>query len=334
MKLEQIVAELQPGEVIRTTKHGVFKVAKSKAWGTYFSPVDDPEGVEVPKKVVEGFVLNENFPKIPAELWSPYIALCFHMCPANAKKLSRFQHDEQYEVQICLCRDMETLSKWKIVVPRQEVSGASVTADLTSNVDILTGETYDQFPPPGWVHAGTSHSHNTMDAFFSSIDDKSELSIPGLHIVIGNIDHDKMTYTHRSSIVMQKKRRIIRLEDVVDVTPVNLPFHENVLDFVNVVVYANRNRRKFKFPGDEDESSIPVNQVVTDSDDFVFEEMRSTYYEPLELFDKDGNPTNFFNGLDATNSDLFDDIFLDEDGDRLPLWLQKEQIMKKMHGDA
>ena len=171
--------------VVRSKKHGCFKIYKSRDWGKYLVPISDPNGSEVTPEEVSGIQLIDPFPKLPKDLWARYIALCFYMCPSG-KLHTRF-HDSQYEVQVCLLRDNATRTKWKIVVPKQTVSGVSVKSVLANNVDIETGEEYTQFPPEGWVHAGSSHSHNTMQAFFSYTDDKSELTVPGLHIVVGNI---------------------------------------------------------------------------------------------------------------------------------------------------
>jgi len=229
----------QDSRLIRSTDNGCYKIFESSAWGRYLVPVDDPDGVKLSKFERNGIQLKKEFPKIPSDLWSRYISLCFYMCP-EGKKLNSTYHDSQLEVQVCLLRDEETLSKWKIVVPKQVVSGVSVKAELAKCIDIETGEKYEQFPPPGWLHAGSSHSHNTMDSFFSSTDDKSELTVPGLHIVVGNIDHKKKEYTYRASVVLQKLRKDVELDDVVEADPEALEFHEDVLAYIKTVVSANK----------------------------------------------------------------------------------------------
>lgn len=45
------------------------------------------------------------------------------------------------------------------------------------------------------VYVMTIHSHNTMPAFFSPIDDRDELSVPGLYGVIGEIEELEDEYT-------------------------------------------------------------------------------------------------------------------------------------------
>jgi len=274
-------------------------------------PVVDPDGVDLSNFERKGINLNKDFPKIPGELWSRYIALCFHMCPKETR-VSSMHHDDQYEVQVCLLRDVETLTKWKIVVPKQIVSGVSVKSDLTHCIDIETGEKYEQFPPEGWLHAGSSHSHNTMEAFFSYIDDKSELSMPGLHIVVGEIDHKKLEYSYQASIVLRKMRKEINIKEVVDVRPKVAGFHLDCLDYIDSVLSATKKfyakfRKKYKKPSKSNKDADPS----SDSGEFPFAPEASlpstAPSSSIPFFDEDGKPTNFLYCLNRNNSDLFDD---------------------------
>lgn len=317
------------GTRVRSKSSGMFQINGSKAWGKYLTKIPDPEGTDVSKKVVNGFSLNKNFPKIPADQWSRYISLCFYMCPANAKKLSRFDHDSQLEVQICLLRDRATLTKWKLVVPKQVVTGTHVDANLQKSVDLETGEEYTMFPPMGWLHAGSSHSHNTMGAFFSSVDDASEKSVPGLHIVVGSIDHEKMEYEFVASVVLQKNRKSVELEDVVETEPVpDHPFHEKVLDYISVVLERNkklfRSERKFYGPGSGRPgwmSSWPELRTP------------SVTLDPIE--DENGKLNSFYRSLDRNNSDLFDEMPEDVDLFSMPdglkkAWLKEEVLTEEL----
>lgn len=158
---------------------------------------------------------------------------------SKSKSSSCGSHSGELEVSMLLCRKADDLSKWRILIPKQVVSGGSVNADLSETIDIETGEKFSAFPPLGWVHAGSSHSHNTMAAFFSSIDDKSELTVPGLHIVVGRIDKKTMTYEHKSSIVLRQMRKKIELFDVVDAESVEgVTFHADVLEYITKRSYA------------------------------------------------------------------------------------------------
>lgn len=235
-------------KVIRDIRNGCFRMITSPPWGSYFSPCEDPEGVELTEYELNGIRLIPNFPKIPAEMWSAYISLCFYLCP-NGKKLDRFHHDSILEVQVCLLRkagEDGKLTQWKLIVPEQRVSGVTVKATLKNSIDILTGERYYQFPPKGWKHAGTSHSHNRMDAFYSPTDDKSELNVPGLHIVVGDIDHQRKCYDYVACIVGRKQRKKLKIAQVVDVTAIKQPFHPDVLEYIKEIVSGSKT---YAFPG-------------------------------------------------------------------------------------
>ena len=221
-----------------------YKMLRSKAWGWYLQPTTPPEGLNLSTAEINGIRLHKDFPKIPAEIWSRWIALCFYMCPNTKSEMASSFHNRHLEVQVCLLRNVlpegGVGTEWKMVIPKQVVSGVSVEAELANNIDIVTGEKYTQFPPQGWTYAGTSHSHNTMGAFFSGTDNISELNCPGFHVVIGNIDHEKHEYTYASSIVMRKMRKDIEIDEVVDTTPMEKEFHEDVLAYIDTVVSANK----------------------------------------------------------------------------------------------
>jgi len=301
-----------PDNIINTDK-GCFEFSFHKAWGTILVPVEDPKASKVTVDEISGISLNDDFPKIPADLWSRYIDLCFHFCPESrsyfqnytssshastynvwntktntyekytwqgnqrvlcsdedkdkdkdSKKSCGFaswnrsggssshnptwsrsggssaqnSNSKDLEVSILLCRKADDLTKWRILVPKQDVSGGSVHAQTAESCDIETGEMITVFPPEGWLHAGSSHSHNSMSAFFSSTDDKSELTVPGAHIVIGNVDKDKMKYEHKASIVLRQLRKKVELFDIVDATPNKATFHLNVLKMVSEKIWS------------------------------------------------------------------------------------------------
>lgn len=312
------MSKAPPKNFIRSKRHGCFVVRNSPAWGMFLQPVDDPQGKRLTNFERESLQLIKDFPKVPPELWSRIIGLYFYMCPP-AEKLSANYHDNQLEVQVCFLRDAETKNEWKVVVPKQIVSGISVKSELNQCIDIATGEKYDQFPPQGWLHAGSSHSHNTMDAFFSSIDDKSELTVPGMHIVIGNIDQTKMEYSYQASIVLRKLRKDIDLDKVVAVNhELELEFHEDVLEYIDTVMTANT--KLYAELGKLSEDKSETGETVE-----------------LSLFDKDGKPDGFFLSLDKNNSDLFDDDEFSEDselmsmvGDKLKQGMSVADVIKNI----
>jgi hypothetical protein len=228
----------QKKERVFTTNKGTFEVVDAAAWGQVLVPVEDPRFRTVTSEDVKGIKLVDDFPRIPPELWTRWIDLCFHLSIEGAP--SKYSSNRELEVQVLLCRKRDDLTKWRILVPMQEVSGASVSAEVKDCIDIATGEKFDYFPPQNWLHVGSSHSHNTMEAFFSGTDDSSELSVPGLHIVVGRINKKANTYTQKSSIVLRKLRKHVDFHDVVDATPIeDVTFHEDVLDYVSVASWQN-----------------------------------------------------------------------------------------------
>jgi hypothetical protein len=179
-----------------------------------------------------------------------------------------------------------------------------------------------------------------MQAFFSSTDDKSELTVPGLHIVVGSIDHKKNEYSYKASIVAQKLRKDIDIEEVVDIEPEDHSFHKKVLDYITPVVFANKklysvhntklNSNKKSWVSGEtlctangDDWLEMMGITISDKPDIATPQgpvSKATHdaagaiigsCSPL-LIDENGDPTPFFNSLDKTNSDLFDDPELEE----------------------
>lgn len=238
-------------KVVRTPEHGAYGADHFPGFGTVLRPVKDPEGVEITKEMANTIRLDPSFPRIPPSLANRISDLYIEMLNRGAGKNSRFV-DSQKEVSVVLLRDVETLSKWRVLVPTQVVGGASVNADYEKPLcDIETGETITSFPPDGWAVAGTSHSHNTMGAFFSSTDDRNELPQPGLHFVCGAFRHVEgggwnfdvaasMVYhgkRYESVIGEDGKPRKMVWTDIVDFTRIesdDYDAHKNCYEFVKM----------------------------------------------------------------------------------------------------
>lgn len=88
------------------------------------------------------------------------------------------EHGQEYEALVLIYWD-----KWKeeylAYVPKQNVSKASIHASLQENP-------YDD--ESRYIHYADIHSHNSMEAFFSSIDDADERGT-GIYMVLGHLDH-------------------------------------------------------------------------------------------------------------------------------------------------
>ena len=197
-------------------------------WGQFLAPTVDPEAdTVITQEQLEGFELNDDIYKIPAQLWGRWINLCIDMVKKGTGDL---------EVSCRLLRKAEDASIYRILVPVQKVSGVSVRVDtFDSAVDIETGETVTQWPPEGWIPCGSSHSHNTMGAFFSGTDDKYELGDPGLHIVVGRINADTGDHELCASVTANMRRFELDPFNFVDKEPnLSQRYHPKCLDVITV----------------------------------------------------------------------------------------------------
>jgi len=93
--------------------------------------------------------------------------------------------------------------KYKIYVPNQIVSGASVTyeSDITIDKHILVG---------------SIHSHGSMSAFHSSVDVKDEQNFDGIHITVGNLTNKDNIIDICSSISINGMRVPVLPEDYIN----------------------------------------------------------------------------------------------------------------------
>jgi hypothetical protein len=161
-------------KTIRTKKDGVYGLTINSLHGAYWRKVNDPDGVETPD-FIDNFELLPDYPRLPRKLFGAIVNFFNHF-----EKLNR-------EVQVLLYRNDEDLSEWRVMVPKQENTIASVKADLTMQVDLITEEVVDDLPE-NWLFAGTMHLHpGNLGAFWSATDDESELKNPGLHCTIGHL---------------------------------------------------------------------------------------------------------------------------------------------------
>lgn len=223
--VEQQQENESPG-ILRTANDGCFEVYQGP-WGKYIRPCFDPKAnVEITKEHLNHFELNEDIHRIPADLWTRWVNLCFHFVDKVTSSV---------EVSIRILRSEDDASKYRIVVPRQKVSGATVRVDsFEESIDIETGEELTSYPPQGWIPVGSSHSHNTMAAFFSGTDDKYELGDPGIHLVVGGIKVQERRYSIAASVVGAGRRFELEYSHLVDTTPIeNVDFHPKVLEYVD-----------------------------------------------------------------------------------------------------
>ncbi len=279
-------------QILRTANNGCFELYTG-GWGTYLRRIDDPEAnVIIDKNDLETFTLKEDIHRLPAELWQRWVQLCFHFVEKVPSDV---------EVSIRILRSEEDPSVYRIVVPKQKVSAASVRVDSFHDaIDIESGEEITQFPPIGWIPVGSSHSHNTMQAFFSGTDDKYELGDPGIHIVVGSIDVDKRTYRLKASVVANGRRFDVDHSKIIDCEPiVGATFHEDVLkyvDYTRPVVQPHKKATNFqsfqtktnqRFSSYDYKSPFGFSDEIDFTDDYYqefFGETEVTETKPLKLW--------------------------------------------------
>ena len=216
----------QENKILRTASDGCWEIYDGP-WGKYIRPTFDPEAnAEITEEHLKHFELKEGIHRIPSELWAKWVKLCFYYVDKVQACV---------EVSMRILRSEEDPSVYRILIPRQKVSGASVRVDsFDEAIDIDTGEEITSYPPEGWVPVGSSHSHNTMQAFFSGVDDKYELGDPGIHIVVGSINTKDMKYTIAASVVGNGRRFTVEYDKLIDATPVpGQEFHPKVIDYVD-----------------------------------------------------------------------------------------------------
>lgn len=286
------VVEDEIPKILRTPSDGCFEVYESY-WGKYIRPCFDPEAnVEITKDHLEKFELNPNVHKIQAELWSRWVKLCFHFVDKVKNSV---------EVSVRILRSEEDPSKYRILVPKQVVSGAAVRVDsFDESIDIETGEVLTQYPPEGWIPVGSSHSHNTMPAFFSGTDDKYELGDPGIHLVVGGIKVQSNTYEIAASVVGSGRRFKVSYKDLIDASPVHdVQFHPKVVDYVDyespisTTVYRGN------------PSSIAKSNYTYQNDTTSYQKWLEQYSGYMQTDSTDYKDPFYYNGTNYSNVGTF-----------------------------
>lgn len=222
-------------EIVRTVRDGAWILKSMKGWGSYYVACDDTLATTTFNKssLEQEFIFSEDFVKLPVNIYETIVAFFVHI--AHQMNFS--------EVGVLLLRDLKTKQKYRVLVPKQIVTRASVITDNSNYIDLLTGKEGSVFPPKGWAVCGTAHSHNTMSAFYSNTDENDELGIPGLHFVVGNLTEN----SHQSlfSIVTSNCRRIILDKDLLvggydsSVQPLSMSLIKKAMSYVKHGVFSS-----------------------------------------------------------------------------------------------
>lgn len=183
------------------TNKGCYGLVNNPYWGKYYREIPDPAGVPVPEQV-NNFALDSNFAKLPSTLLFSIVSFF------------RYYDKRNIEAQVILLRGEDDVTLWRVVVPAQVVSGASVNSNAKSLCDLITGEKFTDYPD-GWLYAGTMHLHpGTLDAYWSTTDDRNELNNPGMHCTIGSVS--KLTFNICCSICLGGKRYVFQPDKLID----------------------------------------------------------------------------------------------------------------------
>ncbi len=130
-----------------------------------------------------------NLPKIPAEKF------------ARIVDFFRKVYDEHRSEGVVILYLNPENKNIRIVVPKQEVGGASADYDAD-----FTVENYERI--------GTIHSHANFGAFHSGIDTNDEENFDGLHITVGNVADKAVSIS--SCVVVNGERFKVAPEDYID----------------------------------------------------------------------------------------------------------------------
>lgn len=170
----------------------------------------------------EQFIVRSDFPQLPKELTSAIINLFLDYTKQGT------------EVSVFLLLD-RTETNWRAIVGKQSVSKVHVKASPNIGIDLVSGKLRKPVMSYDYPLIGSMHSHNTMNAFFSGLDDIGELHTDGLHIVIGSLHFESPQIL--TSFVQDGKRYIVDSSLVAeDWSYLDVSYHENVHRVINIEV--------------------------------------------------------------------------------------------------
>jgi len=132
-----------------------------------------------------------DLPKIPKLMFAKIIAF-----------FKKIYEDHKSEAIVLLHFNEET-EKFKLQIPHQKVTGAGI--------NYLRTVSY-----PGYTKVCTIHSHSSMSAFHSGVDDKDEEDTDGLHITVGHLNWEDWAFDLSVSVVFNGKRFMVDAEDYID----------------------------------------------------------------------------------------------------------------------
>ncbi len=196
----------------------------------------------------------------------------------------------------------ETTQEYKIIAPKQEVSAASMEYDRKFTIE-------------NYTMIGDIHSHGSMSAFHSSIDDADEESFDGLHITLGHIMGEEISIS--ASIVINGSRFMIdpiEYIEGIEVDPNEFTNYEKnittlyrtkaeqmtLMDKIDQYNLKDNNDKHYKFMTDiTDYIGVPewLDQVKKLVPRFSFQNNQHRINSLWDKYDFDYNDVNFGNML-------------------------------------
>lgn len=133
------------------------------------------------------------------------------------------------EVYVSVYYDPEN-DEYKFLVPKQHVHGAIAEVNKDDGMKII--EYANKY-----IHVLETHSHNTMTGHFSTTDDKDQIDINALHLVIGNVDKEIPTYQLRYTL--GKRKFDVKLDDLFESNnELDLSLFPNWKENINIKTYS------------------------------------------------------------------------------------------------
>lgn len=133
--------------------------------------------------------IDYALPKLPAELLARVVGFF--------RAVYRQQHSEAVVLLLWGADGFD------VAVPTQQASAASVRFKVRDD-DVLTGTRV----------VGTIHSHGAFGAGASGIDEADEAELDGLHVVVGDLDRRRPSFS--AAIAIDGRRFDVRLREVAD----------------------------------------------------------------------------------------------------------------------
>lgn len=276
-------------------KNGLFKKTKNSI-GTFIHKVSDiPDTMGVEETCEISFERDESIPKIPYQIF---------------QSILKFYKDVYKDIK----SEVYTLIVWDKVnkdffihVPHQEVSGATVK--YTNNVEIYNN--------PDYLVYCDFHSHNTMNAFFSSTDTKDEVA--GRYFgVIGKIFDERPAMALKASF--NRQGVLLNYQDLFDIETEKLHPNSNYyLDYDSIKDRIKERTYTYPIYGGYKGSPLPKSSTGTKPKNVsVVSSRRNKKFGNKNLVTHNFQD-NYDYDDDAAWADLQRQIDLDESADEFKL---------------